>query len=541
MQKGFNEWLVMCAAISLLSCCVHGESHYQAGQNNGNLLIDNACSGEFNGQSQVCNCASFFRDNTELYLMTIDGDRTCQQANYRGQYEAWFTYWNYCTFGDWVQLNIVSTDEEREVHRKGSWCSSQYNFEDNRQNVGYEMDMGVLAGLTYDDEVNQHLLNDVLPPDIEDPVDNNRNQQSCVSDTVPESKDWIKEGFTTPVRYQKSCGSCWAFAVTSALESAILIGGGKKLDISQQYLLDCDGNNGGCNGGWPPNAQKHFITNGYFVLENDYPYRAESDGVCRLGPKDSVVRDYAVEEIHSITTVDGLKCIVGTQQPVMAYVDATEWNTYSSGIFDGNCSRNINHAVFLVGYGNENGTDYWLIQNSWGESFGDKGTIKVRIDEDGIHGGNCGQQRYGLHYPSVGGTNSEDWPFSRCANGVARDEKGQCKCGDGRLTTDGYCEPEPTPCPEGEKLDPRGGCYCIDGYQRIDGICQKVEEGQLDEIRNMVHELTISQDNANEEIINKNNELLDMMIAQNDRMNNLSFNVVKSSPSSEIDRGEEKW
>ena len=53
---------------------------------------------------------------------------------------------------------------------------------------------------------------------------------------------------------------------------------------------------------------------------------------------------------------------------------------YSSGILDSNaCGTNLDHAVLMVGYGTDNGTDYWLVKNSWGTSWGESGYIRLEI------------------------------------------------------------------------------------------------------------------------------------------------------------------
>uniref|UniRef100_J3N053 Cathepsin propeptide inhibitor domain-containing protein n=1 Tax=Oryza brachyantha TaxID=4533 RepID=J3N053_ORYBR len=70
---------------------------------------------------------------------------------------------------------------------------------------------------------------------------------------------------------------------------------------------------------------------------------------------------------------------------------------YRSGVYDGPCGTRLNHGVTVVGYGQEATADgagagdkYWIIKNSWGESWGDQGYIKMKKDVAGKPEGLCG-------------------------------------------------------------------------------------------------------------------------------------------------------
>ena len=74
---------------------------------------------------------------------------------------------------------------------------------------------------------------------------------------------------------------------------------------------------------------------------------------------------------------------------------------YKSGVFDGNCGIDTDHAVLLVGYGTQDGQDYWLVKNSWGQHWGEAGYIKIaRTNEN--RGGKCGILTYAVR-PLVSG------------------------------------------------------------------------------------------------------------------------------------------
>jgi KDEL-tailed cysteine endopeptidase len=63
---------------------------------------------------------------------------------------------------------------------------------------------------------------------------------------------------------------------------------------------------------------------------------------------------------------------------------------YKSGILNSkNCGTSLDHAVTAVGYGTANGQDYFLVRNSWGASWGEKGYIRMATQQDG-QSGVCG-------------------------------------------------------------------------------------------------------------------------------------------------------
>ena len=204
----------------------------------------------------------------------------------------------------------------------------------------------------------------------------NRNLRSKNIDDLPSSIDWRDRGVVTPVKNQSSCGSCWAFAAISNLESHIAIREGLTGDqipsFSEQHLVDCApnphhcGGTGGCEGSDQPLAFDYLRKHG-LRLEKDYKYKAV-DQKCQEAQYESVATIESFGLIPNNDTEALMRALVD-QGPISISVDASIWHNYESGVINGDCGAEINHAVVLVGYGEDSLGKFWTVRNSWGAEF----------------------------------------------------------------------------------------------------------------------------------------------------------------------------
>jgi len=214
----------------------------------------------------------------------------------------------------------------------------------------------------------------------------------------PAAKNWVDDGAVTNVKDQKNCGSCWSFSATGSMEGAWFVAHKTLPLISEQQLVDCDKDcmdypgttqkvcDEGCNGGLMPNAFTYAIRVG-MVGEEDYPY-VGVDQTCRID--ESKIKYHFTKWFMVDPDEDSMVAALNTNGPLSVALDATYWSFYSGGIYDSVCSSSrMNHGVLLVGYGEERGTKYWIVKNSWGSSWGEKGYIRL------IRGKNkCGIQNF---------------------------------------------------------------------------------------------------------------------------------------------------
>jgi C1A family cysteine protease len=188
--------------------------------------------------------------------------------------------------------------------------------------------------------------------------------------------DWRGKA-VTPVKNQGQCGSCWAFGATGTLEGYNVNVNKKSLaetDFSEQQLVDCAGSQGnqGCNGGMPDRALKYFASAGGACTQKGYPYTGKG-GSCKASSCDKVPGTAkGPKNGKGESSLEGLLNTL----PVSVAIDASSsFQRYKSGTFTGPCSStSINHAVLAVGYT----ADYWIVKNSWGTGWGDKGFIYMK-------------------------------------------------------------------------------------------------------------------------------------------------------------------
>jgi cathepsin L len=210
--------------------------------------------------------------------------------------------------------------------------------------------------------------------------------------SLPSSVNWVSTGALNPVQNQGQCGSCYAFSATCVIESQVYLQTKKLLKLSEQNAMDGSskdgyGNSGG-DGGLMDNVFEYVKDHG-LGLESKYPYLEEAyvgeqyDSKHKAAGLTSYVNLPQGSE-HALITA------VGTVGPVAVGIDASQptFQFYSSGVYyDKNCSPyNLDHAVVVVGYGTVNNQDYYIVRNSWGTSWGQKGYVLMARNKNNAAG-----------------------------------------------------------------------------------------------------------------------------------------------------------
>ena len=203
--------------------------------------------------------------------------------------------------------------------------------------------------------------------------------------SLPDSFNWVNEGVLNEIGNQGECGACVVFSSVAIVESYIKIHTKKLYKLSKQQILDCYFNDICSNGAMMTNIFYYIKDNG-LMLDSDYPYTSFEksfrypDTKC-LYDKNKVVGK--IDNFHEVRNIKSnkLKEIIYKYGPVGGVI-----NSGCKGFLDYNGNYTINytsnecnpddydHQIVIVGWGvDENNTEYWIIRNSWGEEWGNKG------------------------------------------------------------------------------------------------------------------------------------------------------------------------
>ncbi|KAM0900427.1 hypothetical protein ACQ4PT_020676 [Festuca glaucescens] len=190
-------------------------------------------------------------------------------------------------------------------------------------------------------------------------------------------------------RARHAVPSCWAFVTVATIETLHWIKTGRLVSLSEQQLVDCDQYDGGCNLGSYHRGYKWVVENGGLTTEAEYPYRAVR-GPCNRAKSARIAAKITGQgAIPPRNELIMQRAVAG--QPVGVAIEVgSGMQFYRSGVYSGPCGTRLAHAVTVVGYGTDpsTGAKYWIVKNSWGQTWGEQGYIRMRRDVGGP--GICG-------------------------------------------------------------------------------------------------------------------------------------------------------
>lgn len=256
--------------------------------------------------------------------------------------------------------------------------------------------------------------------------------------SLPDSLDWREKNVVTQPKNQGACGSCWAFSTAETIESHLAIKFGKLLELSEQQFVSCMPNPQKCGGTGGCEGATQWLGFAYaeagVTTEDSYPYDGTT-GTCDKSKVKPVGNVSGVVRLPA-NNYSALMNAVVDIGPIAISAAAEPWQMYESGVYDGKCGTDVDHAIQLVGYGSGNaggdchvsksnredcgkdnkeecekagccfehlpfekpqcfkagpdsGADYWLVRNSWGKSWGEQGYIRIQRFGESAAGEPC--------------------------------------------------------------------------------------------------------------------------------------------------------
>ena len=311
-------------------------------------------------------CIDYFNKNDKDNCL----DYITQGNNPESVNNRWLPFLNFINEHNKFYNSFTDLSNRLEIFIDNNMFAQYHN---KHSNSSFTLGITPFSDMTNDEFKKYILLSEVdLGNDI-------CKSQVKPSSTIPSAIDWREKNAVTPVKDQSFCGSCWSFSTTGAVEGAYAIKNGELISFSEQQLVDCSYSYGnhGCNGGMMQNAFTYIHDNG-LTTENAYKYTATSS---RSSCQEFKPVTYLSGCINVTPNSEEMLTYAVSQGPVSVAIeaDSKSFQLYKSGIYDDaiGCGTTLDHGVLTVGYGTENGKDYWIVKNSWSETWGDNGYIRL--------------------------------------------------------------------------------------------------------------------------------------------------------------------
>ena len=203
------------------------------------------------------------------------------------------------------------------------------------------------------------------------------------SKDVPDTLDWRTNGKVSPVKNQSQLDTSFAFSSVANLESQSLIRYNKANLYSERQILDCD------------TDTSHLMESALlyvekYGIESEYDYgKGNVKDQCKYDPSKVISKVKAVRCYEDVLTLT-MKTYLNSVGPLSIGISAIDLTTYMGGVLECKVNDVMDLGVLLIGYGHDNGNEYWLVKNSWGKSWGEGGFAKISMAE----GKNCGIGQY---------------------------------------------------------------------------------------------------------------------------------------------------
>jgi len=216
-------------------------------------------------------------------------------------------------------------------------------------------------------------------------------------------------GLIHPIMDQQKCGSCWAFSAAEVLSDRVAIATKKASPaLSPEDMVSCDTGDMGCKGGRLQNAWSYLKNTG-IVTATCFPYGAGSGTAPACPTKCADSESFTKQKASSVFAINGVTNMqkeISTNGPIqVAFMVYKSFMSYKSGVYSKHFWELLpegGHAVKIIGWGTDSGTDYWLVANSWGTTWGLEGFFKIKRGSNA-----CGIETNGPPYAGLPATSSD--------------------------------------------------------------------------------------------------------------------------------------